>query len=129
MKKKMIGFLSKTFGGLDKSYYFRHLAFGIALSALLIFIRSQSNQGIELGLISVAVINALLYPYARFVYESIIDFITGGNVFIFSGIMLLVMFMVKLFTMIMCWGFSIFIAPIGLLYLFYYHTKNSQESA
>ncbi|EKT61714.1 hypothetical protein AB7281_21935 [Providencia rettgeri] len=129
MKEKMIGFLSKTFGGLNKSYYFRHLAFGIALSALLLVMRSQSNQGIELGLISLAVINALLYPYARFVYESIIDFITGGNVFIFSGIMLLVMFMVKLFTMIMCWGFSIFIAPVGLLYLFYYHTKNSQESA
>lgn len=122
-------FFQKTFGGLNKSDFFRHLAFGIALSALLIFIRRQSNQGIELGLISVVVINALLYPYARFVYESIIDFITGGNVFIFSGIMLLVMFMVKLFTMIMCWGFSIFIAPIGLLYLFYYHTKNSQESA
>lgn len=129
MKEKITIFLSKTVGGLDKSYYFRHLVFGVALSALFLFIQSKSNQGIELGLISVLIINALLYPYARFVYESIIEFITGGHVFIFSGVMLLVMFMVKFLTMIMCWGFSIFIAPIGLLYLFCYHTKSSQKSA
>lgn len=126
MKEKMVGFFSKTFGGLDKTYYFRHLVFGVALSVLFIFLGGRTNHGLDIAFISMAIINTLLYPYSRFVYESVVGFIMGNNVFYNYAIVMLI---AKLFTMIMCWGFSIFIAPVGLLYLYYYHTKNSQESA
>lgn len=126
MKEKISSFLSKTFGGLDKSYYFRHLVFGIALSVLFIFLGSRPSQGLGIGFIFMIIINTLLYPYSRFVYESVMGFIMGNNVFYNYAI---VMLLAKLFTMILCWVFSIFIAPIGLLYLFYYHTKNNQTNA
>lgn len=63
-------------------------------------------------------VNTLLYPYARFVYESIIGFIMGDNIMI-SNIYIFLGW--KALTMLICWLAAIFIAPIGLAYLFYYH--------
>ncbi|WP_256857306.1 hypothetical protein [Xanthomonas axonopodis] len=67
-------------------------------------------------------VNTLLYPYSRFVYESIVGYIMGGNVFFVNAILML---FVKLMTMAICWSFAIFIAPIGLLYLYVHHSQRS----
>jgi hypothetical protein len=37
------------------------------------------------------------------------------------------MFGVKIFTMVICWACAIFIAPIGLAYLYYHHTKAEKQ--
>jgi hypothetical protein len=66
------------------------------------------------------VLNTLLYPYSRFVYESVMDFIIGRNVFFVNAILMLA---VKLMTMLLCWSLAIFVAPIGLAYLYYHHSK------
>lgn len=123
MKEQAINIFSKTFGGLKLSYYLRHLLFGIAISAIPLVIGFNNSAGISFNILFVVTINALLYPYSRFVYEQIIGYIMGDNVFIVNAIMLL---FTKLITIILCWGLSIFIAPIGLLYLFYYHTKQEK---
>jgi hypothetical protein len=47
-------------------------------------------------------------------------FIVGQNVFWVSTFLLIFM---KLMTMALCWSCAIFIAPIGLAYLYYYHSK------
>ncbi len=65
-------------------------------------------------------ISTLLYPYSRFVYDSIIGFIMGENVFFVNAIKLLI---IKFTTMTLCWVFSIFVAPIGLAYLYFHHSK------
>ena len=70
----------------------------------------------------IGVLNAFIYPYARFVYESIVGFILGDNVFFVNVILLMV---VKFATMLLCYAFAIFIASIGLIYLYFYHTKNN----
>ncbi|WP_259468424.1 hypothetical protein [Salmonella enterica] len=46
--------------------------------------------------------------------------VTSGNVFFINAI---VMLMAKVITMCLCWIFSIFIAPVGLAYLYYYHSR------
>jgi len=56
-------------------------------------------------------ISTLLYPYSRFVYERIVGFIMGENVFYGSAVM---MMLAKIFTMCLCWAFAIFIAPVVL---------------
>jgi hypothetical protein len=66
------------------------------------------------------VVNTLLYPYSRFVYESIMNFIMGQNVFFVNALLMLG---VKLMTMLLCWAFAIFVAPIGLAYLYYHHSR------
>lgn len=76
-----------------------------------------------IGMLFFTVINTLLYPYSRFVYESIVSFIMGENVFIVNAIFMLAS---KFVTMAMCWAFSIFVAPIGLAYLYYHHSKTAR---
>lgn len=119
-----MNFFKKTFGGLKASYYIRHFIFGAAISAFLIYMALQSPHGVKAENLIFFIINALLYPYARFVYEQIVSFVMGNNIFFVNALLML---MVKLFTMIMCWGFSIFIAPLGLAYIYYYHSKAGHQ--
>lgn len=110
----------KTLGGLKASYYIRHFIFGAIISTFFIYISMQNPSGMKVGNVILFVINALLYPYARFVYEQVVSFIMGENVFFINAI---VMLMAKVITMCLCWIFSIFIAPVGLAYLYYYHSR------
>lgn len=115
--------INKTFGGLSKAYYFRQLLFGSIFAALMIFIMFQAetiDYGVATIILIVFLLNTLLYPYSRFVYESIVDFILGNNTFFINSMFFLV---IKIFTMLICWYFAIFIAPIGLIYLYWHHSK------
>lgn len=116
----MQNIIRKTFGGLTTQYYLRQFFFGGLLAALFIYSQLNANKSIEFGLLAFLVVNTLLYPYSRFVYESIVNFIMGENVFFINVIFMLI---AKVFTMALCWGFAIFVAPIGLAYLYYYHSK------
>lgn len=82
---------------------------------------SRGKEPTPLGIYLFFLVSTLLYPYSRFVYESIAGFIMGKNVFFVNAI---VMMMAKIFTMVMCWAAAIIIAPIGLLYLYIHHSKN-----
>lgn len=113
----------KTLGGLSKEYYTRQFLFGLIFPALILFVKMQADMP-GFSLILMMLINTALYPYSRFVYESIVGFIMGNNVFIANAVMLLV---AKLFTMALCWGAAIFIAPVGLAYLYYHHSKNEAQ--
>ena len=123
-----MGFLTKTFGGLSKQYYFRQLFFGLIFFAYLTFMywqyyqRTEDFSGFLLGM-AINLSLLLLYPYARFVYESIVGFILGDNLFAVNA---LIMLLVKFITMAMCYVLAFFIAPVGLLYLYFYHSKQEK---
>jgi len=117
--------VSKTLGGLSWQYYFRHFVFGLLVAGFFVWTLTQSKNPIGIGAIAFGLINTILYPYSRFVYESIMDFIMGDNAFFLNALLVLV---VKLFTMFLCWSFAIFIAPIGLAYLYYYHSKKEKNT-
>ncbi|WP_407579529.1 hypothetical protein [Citrobacter koseri] len=119
-----MSFISKTLGGLKPSYYIRHFIFGALISAFFIYIALQNPNGVKVWNIVLFIINAMLYPYARFVYEQIVSFIIGENVFFINAIIMLA---AKTLTMVLCWMFSIFIAPVGLAYLYYYHSKSAKQ--
>ncbi|MEI3612599.1 hypothetical protein [Pseudogracilibacillus sp. SO30301A] len=60
------------------------------------------------------ILSAILFPFATIIYDSVIDLFFGGlelriNILIFIGY--------KLFKIIMLFMFTIFIAPIGLIFL------------
>lgn len=114
--------IKKTIGGLSFQYYFRQLFFGAILAALVVFMILNSNSTLDLGQTAFLIISTLLYPYSRFVYESIVHFFMGDNVFFVNAILMLT---VKLITIAICWSFAIFIAPLGLAYLYYYHSKST----
>lgn len=114
--------IKKTFGGLSAQYYIRQLFFGSLFAIMVIYMAVSGGKPIQFGMIALLAINTLLYPYSRFVYESVVGFIMGNNVFFVNAIF---MIFVKIFTMLLCWSFAIFIAPIGLAYLYYHHSKTA----
>lgn len=109
-----------TFGGLTPSYYARQLFFGALFAAFFIYMKSRTPHGIDFATVAISVASTLLYPYSRFVYESVIGFITGHNVFFVNALLML---SVKFITMFICWFLAIFIAPLGLLYLYWHHSR------
>ena len=110
----------KTFGGLSPQYYFRQFFFGLLVAAFIYFMSTQGGRSMPINMLLFTVVSTLLYPYSRFVYESIIGFIMGENVFFVNAILMLIS---KVFTMLLCWTFAVFVAPIGLAYLYYHHSK------
>ena len=118
--------LADTFGGLSRNYYFRQLLFGGGLSALLYLAVTQNpNDSMPLALLPLLALNALLYPYSRFLYEKIVGFVIGDNAFY---VPIFIMLFVKYLTMMMCLVCAIFIAPFGLLYLFFHHRKVRRQA-
>ncbi|ROM79291.1 hypothetical protein BK654_07950 [Pseudomonas brassicacearum] len=122
----MHSFFAKTFGGLTTSYYIRQFLFGLVFTVMIISLAANGPGGIgaKPGLIVLTIINTLLYPYSRFVYESVVDYIMGNNVFFVNALFMLI---VKIFTMAMCWSFAIFVAPVGLAYLFWRNSRSAVE--
>lgn len=111
---------AKTFGGLTKQYLARQLFFGVAMAALFISMMQNQPNGLGVGGMLMFVVNAGLYPYSRFVYESIVNFIVGENFFLLPAIPMLI---AKCFTMVMCFAFAMLIAPLGLAYLYFHHSR------
>lgn len=112
--------IQKTLGGLSPQYYFRQFFFGLVVAAFIFFMSTQGGRSMPIGMLLFIVVNTFLYPYSRFVYESIVGFIMGENVFFVNAIFMMIS---KFVTMAMCWAFAIFVAPIGLAYLYFYHSK------
>ena len=112
------------FKGLTKEYYFRQLFFGFLMFGLYMFMATNGDaKNLKYGMAAFMLFNTFIYPYARFAYEEIVGFILGDTV-IFSNI--LVFTAIKFFTMSVCWISAIFIAPIGLLFI-YLHQRKQQS--
>jgi len=118
--------LAKTVGGLSPAYYFRQLVFGVALCVIALlpgFLGSKEGITIPAVVLAFALLCTALYPYSRFVYEGIVGFIMGSNVI---AMPLPVMLIWKLLTMVLCWAAAIFIAPVGLAYLYWHHSRQQR---
>ncbi len=112
--------IQKTLGGLSRQYYFRQFFFGLLVAAFVFFLSTQGGRSMPTSVLLFTVVNTLLYPYSRFVYESLVGFIMGQNVFFMNAILMLI---AKFVTMTSCWAFAIFVAPLGLAYLYFHHSK------
>ncbi|WP_294610767.1 hypothetical protein [uncultured Gilliamella sp.] len=122
----MPNFIKKTFGGLKTSYLIRQYLFGLifAIPLLSIVIGGFKYPESIYAIIYIPIL-WILYPYSRFVYESVASYIMGDNILITDTSIFVV---VKLMTMGMCFVFSIFIAPFGLLYLYFQMSKLEKQS-
>ena len=125
-----MSFFAKTFGGLSKSYQMRNIFFGLfflllsILMGYLIYIKSGIISGI-LTFSIYGIICLLLYPYSRFIYKSVISYMLENNTFFVNNS---VFIYTKLITMGICFFLSIAIAPIGLIYLYFYQSKQENTN-
>ena len=129
-----------AFKGLQPSYYWRHFVLGsivpiiiVGLNAYVGFTNPEISTGTAiigiLSYIAGALFLLILYPFSRFAYESIVDFIMGNNVIISNGLLFLTYKYIS-YAILLC--FSFVIAPIDMIILFFYNKhqfKLAQEQA
>ena len=70
--------LKNMFQSLNRDWLIRHYLFGFAFYAFFVF-TSVSQVGRFDAKLLILLPCALLYPFAMFVYESLVDFIVGDN--------------------------------------------------
>jgi len=116
MKAKEI--IYKTFGVLTPSYYLKNLFFGTIVSIvfIILLIKDGVFSSLLTAILMLSIVSTLLYPYAIFVYENIASFFMKDNRFSLDNKL---MISIKFFKVIFCWIFSLFIALLGLTYLYY----------
>lgn len=88
-----MSFLKKTFGGLTRAFYWRQFFFGLFFYGLCLYLLSLGKQPFwdKVGIVAVFTLMQFLYPYARFVYHSITDFLLGNNVYFLNAFFLLLL--------------------------------------
>ena len=115
-------FFSRTLGGLAPAYYLRNLFFGSLFCAVALYafwntgVNQPGHTKAATVLTVMYVVTTLLYPYSRYAYERAVGFVIGDNIFSVPAVFHL---LAKLLTMLICWGFALFIAPIGLFILYF----------
>lgn len=116
--------LRKSFGGLSQAYFLRELFFGLLMAAFVCWMASYSSIRAPMQMALFVMVSTVLYPYSRFVYQSIAGCIGGRNERCASAALVLGM---KTMTMILCWAGAVVIAPIGLAYLYFHHSKTDKQ--
>lgn len=117
----MANIFKKTLGGLKFSYYIRNLFFAIVFGGFMMwahFVNFNEGSYPFLGYLLICII---LYPYSKFVYDEIVGFIMGDNVFMIN---IIFAFIIKSFVILTCLLFAPIVAPVGFIYLYFYHTKH-----
>ena len=109
--------------GLRKEYLIRQYFFGLGMAAVAVWFVLTFNKNSEhlLLIFGFFVLNTLLYPYARYAYEMILEWILGRNVFLFEAWFFV---LGKAILMFLCWWFAIFLAPVGF-FLIWMHQKKA----
>ena len=110
----------RTFAGLSREYLLRQYFLALLLGGSLMYLIATSNNVHKVSNLIIMSISTLLYPYSRYVYERIANFIVGENQFIVNPLWF---FGVKIVTIIGCWALAIFIAPVGLIWLYFLNAK------
>jgi len=106
----MSDFIRKSLKGMSLGIYIRHIILLSPIIAFEIFILFGSKTSSVFGTLFLAlffIISTLLYPYARFAYESVVRYIMGDTIIIQWFPMMLA---TKIFT------------------LYYYNTKYEKEA-
>ncbi|WP_449470169.1 hypothetical protein [Sphingobium chungangianum] len=115
-----MGFLTRTFGALDRSYLIRAYLIGLAIFAFYGYFISHGAKSAPISVWVFFTISTLLFPFAKFVWDEIMSLVLGRNMVFMNALVLLVL---KLFVNVFLWAAAILIAPLGILYL-WIRTRN-----
>lgn len=114
----------QAFMGISRKYYFRQLFFAGIFTAIFLWWMITKSPKFSLWWCPFYIITALIYPYSKFVYDTITDFLIGDNVIIYeSGLFLII----KLVALTLCYGFAFLVAPIGLLMIYFMQKAQAEQ--
>lgn len=115
-----MSFFNRTFGSLEPKYLIRAYVLSAGFMALMVwmlfYLTEPSPDKNPLPILVFFGAGALLFPFSKLVWDEIKRVMMGGNVFFLNAFVLL---FAKLIINYLLWSFSLFIAPIGLAYLWF----------
>lgn len=100
------------FGSVDRAYLIRGWVIGGIFFALLLMASGGSNTSLTI----LYAINTVLFPFSKLVWDELKGFALGQTMLVLPALFL---YIAKLFVNVLLWGFAIFIAPVGILWVWY----------
>lgn len=112
-------FLTRLFGAIDRTFLARSYVISFAILGLCITMTFQADGGLSpssLPFYGFMVLNAALFPFAKLVWNELRDFLMGANFVIANAFLV---FGLKMLINMMLWVFAVFVAPLGVAYLWF----------
>jgi hypothetical protein len=119
-------FIKNIFGSVSPQYLIRAYLISLAIAVIWFFanqaaLEQNSQKILWYGYI---LVSALLFPFAKLVWDEVRDLIIGNNAVTYFGLWAIgVNFMFKAIVNVLLWALAIFIAPLGILYLWWKQSK------
>lgn len=107
-------FLRRTFGALKPAFLFRSYVISGIIFALIVMTVHP-----PVGATIVYVADAVLFPFSLFVWTELKAALSGDGAWILHGPLIIVLYVAKFVVTVALWAFAIFVAPVGLLYLWF----------
>lgn len=114
-----MSFIQRIFGAIDRTFLARSYVISLAVAALVLWVRSRGEANDAANAASFYVwvaVNALLFPFAKLVWNELRDFLMGDNFVIANAVLV---FAAKFMINGLLWGAALFVAPIGVAYLWF----------
>lgn len=116
----------KTLGSVKPSYIIRHYIFAFALIFLIYMLSSGgAMEDITKKPLYYLIFCGLLYPYTRLLFDMLVSFIVGNNLWFALPFMRLI-FIEALVTGI-CLLLAPFVTPFSLIGLYIYYTYKERK--
>lgn len=114
--------------GLSRSYYWESFIKGAIVPVILVAIyiyagKSSLSQILQFSLGWLVLL--IFYPFSKFVYDTLMNFLMGNTIFI-TNVVLLFLWRYFVYAILLC--FSIFIAPIGWIILFFLNKSEYKKA-
>lgn len=115
-----MNFVKRIFGSVQPRYLIRAYVLSAAFMAfmtwMMLSLDGAKPMHYRAATLAVFGVGALLFPFSKLVWDEIKRVMMGETVFFMNAILLMVL---KVLVNFFLWGFSIFIAPLGILYLWF----------
>ncbi|MBC7168867.1 hypothetical protein [Phenylobacterium sp.] len=113
-----MAFVSRIFGAIDRTFLARAYVISVAIAGLMLWVVSQADAETKpgYGFYASVAVNAALFPFAKLVWNELRDFLMGDNFVIANAFLV---FGMKFFVNFMLWASAMFVAPVGVAYLWF----------
>ncbi len=108
--------LRRIFGSVDRAYLIRAYIISFAIFAFYAAIFSRGTQPMQPSAWVFLIVNTILFPFSKLVWDEAMSLLLGRNMFILPAIFLM---LAKVIINVALWAGAILIAPIGILWLWY----------
>lgn len=106
-------FIRKIFSGVDTAYLIK--SYFVSFVFLAVCLWAMNGQEAGLYMYTYVFVSFLLFPFSSILWDDLINTIMDGNTFILPIYFFVVW---KIIKVTILYGFAVFIAPIGLIYVY-----------